>query len=90
MVGNGSIIEESVHDILDFGGVPIGTSVAKTFQVKNLSSVEAKFTVGQKVTGTVAMDKVFVCKKKEYFIKPNASVNVKVGTGLFAGVTAVQ
>ena len=79
MVGDDTIVEDFVHQLLDFGDVPIGTSVSKTFQVRNMSSVEAKFLISHNVKGTVAMDKVFVCKKKEHFIQPYSCINVKVG-----------
>lgn len=78
MVGDGINVEEFVHQLLDFGKVPIGTSVAKSFQVKNMSSVEAKFLISHQISGTVAMDKVFVCKKREHCIKPYSSIDVKV------------
>lgn len=43
MIGDGQILEEHVHSILDFGEVPIGTSASKTFDVKNMSSVSYHF-----------------------------------------------
>ena len=79
MVGDGKIEEESVHQLLDFGDVPIGTSISKTFLVKNMSSVNASVSISHQISGTVAMDKVFVCKKRQPLIKPHSSINVKVG-----------
>ena len=78
MVGEGEIVEEHVHEVIDFGDVPIGTTIAKTFAVRNMSDVEAKFTINHQISGTVAMDKVFICKKREHQIKPHSSINVKV------------
>ncbi|KAL5256774.1 hypothetical protein ACHWQZ_G011893 [Mnemiopsis leidyi] len=78
MVGDGKIEEEFVHQLLDFGDVPIGTSTSKTFQVKNMSSVNANVSISHQISGTVAMDKVFVCKKRQHLIKPYSSINVKL------------
>ena len=84
MVGDGKIEEEFVHQLLDFGDVPIGTSTSKTFQVKNMSSVNANVSISHQISGTVAMDKVFVCKKRQHLIKPYSSISVKVGIIFFS------
>ena len=78
MVGDGKIEEESVHQLLDFGDVPIGTSTSKVFHVKNMSSVNANVSISHQISGTVAMDKVFVCKRRQHMIKPYSSISVKV------------
>ena len=78
MVGNGESKEEFVHHQIEFGDVPIGTSSSKTFAVRNMSSVGARFSVSHQQYGSVSLDKVFVCKKKEYAIEPFSSVDVKV------------
>ena len=78
MVGNGESKEEFVHHQIDFGDVPIGTSASKTFAVQNMSPVAARFAVSHQLHGSVSLDKVFVCKKKEHVIEPYSTVDVKV------------
>ncbi|XP_063674986.1 cilia- and flagella-associated protein 65-like isoform X4 [Bolinopsis microptera] len=78
MVGDGKIEEESVHQLLNFGDVPIGTSTSKVFHVKNMSSVNANVSISHQISGTVAMDKVFVCKRRQHMIKPYSSISVKI------------